>query len=541
VRAKNISDTSFSSKLAEGAFHDASEILRKEFIESETHDILNHLILLLKNANNSGKFREVAIWVENNDLVEKINSILNISDIRNLDLANELGKLSRSVRKNSLAEQFYNFALRGYEQIEDIEGISTIKINIGNLYLSSGSFQNAALIFEELLQTSSEIVDIRSLVMMNYGSCLYQMGDIDGAKKQYLASFELFTNLGDTKSLANICMNLGVMDLNQLLLDGAKSWFEKAEQYYKAAENVRGEIVAKENLTKVLLQEKKIDKAVSTGIKLLELIDPYEDYRLFARITSLIIDNMTVNQVDTYLLSYIQQNEIRPDDPIDVFKVFYETCRILVKNQVNMDHAISGLKKLLAISRTNKDEEAEVLILLQLMWAYTHPNNENELNQVIDQIKQVKFSNRQIDFDLALNLLHRGKAIPAFNTVKRYYDKKSWGESSSKYMSTVILIAAGLNQNEKFVKKWINDLKSMESHELAHPIVHLIFQLLPANISNLLITEVNYELIESLKTGQKNENCVDDHISRLTNKEVILDCVPELCTNLLTFILESFR
>ncbi|MHA2092930.1 MAG: hypothetical protein ACW98K_18955, partial [Candidatus Kariarchaeaceae archaeon] len=105
----------------------------------------------------------------------------------------------------------------------------------------------------------------------------------------------------------------------------------------------------------------------------------------------------------------------------------------------------------------------------------------------------------------------------------------------------VILIAAGLNQNEKFVKKWINDLKSMESHELAHPIVHLIFQLLPANISNLLITEVNYELIESLKTGQKNENCVDDHISRLTNKEVILDCVPELCTNLLTFILESFR
>jgi len=180
-------------------------------------------------------------YSNSNNLIKALESYQNsVSVYENLGLQKETGRLYNNIgltysglRSEDKAIQFYLKALHIYENIlNDLDGVATVYINIGNLYYSQENYEFAQHYFDEALKLYKKLEDKFgiSICYTNIGNVLADNKEVSKGLNYYFQSIEIQEELKDRNGIAVNYNNIGDCYITLKQYNEASSYIDKAAE-----------------------------------------------------------------------------------------------------------------------------------------------------------------------------------------------------------------------------------------------------------------------------------------------------------------------
>lgn len=205
-------------------------------------------------------------------------------------------------------------------------------------------FKEAKEHFNKVILGSDEIMKARA--ELGIGSIFWRDGNLEKAEDYFLSSLSIFSNKGDSRSIAQAANNLGIIYYQKGILDEARTYFDKAVKKFKEIgeeDNLRNTL---NNLGYLYYQKNKFTESIKKYKELVTLIvKTNDDFFLSTAYSGLASSYLELGKNDTAFM-------------------FADRARILVaSDEDSIEYGIS-LRILGDISRINqKLEEAKKLYI----------------------------------------------------------------------------------------------------------------------------------------------------------------------------------
>jgi class 3 adenylate cyclase/tetratricopeptide (TPR) repeat protein len=156
-------------------------------------------------------------------------------------------------------------ALREAQAVGEREVVAQANLILGYAHLEMGS-SDADMFYELALQGFAELEDVsgQALVLSNMGVTAYYAGRWDDAVELWERSAAMRERLGDMINAAYGIMNIGEVDADQGRLDEAEERFRRARRIWRAADHQAPIAYVTMNLGRTLCRAGKLEEGVET-------------------------------------------------------------------------------------------------------------------------------------------------------------------------------------------------------------------------------------------------------------------------------------
>ncbi len=143
-------------------------------------------------------------------------------------------------------------AIKLFEESNQIDRVSGMKINLGGIYAMLADYENAKLIWNEALLLNQSVGNLEqeAKLLLNYGVLSFDLCEYETAKEQYLKSLAIFESVGDLNSIGLTYLNLGEVN-------SALGQFENSEMCFLKSESIFREIGSFAELAETLFASGK--------------------------------------------------------------------------------------------------------------------------------------------------------------------------------------------------------------------------------------------------------------------------------------------
>ncbi len=169
--------------------------------------------------------------------------------------------------------EYYNKALKLYEDIDDKRGIANCINNQGLIYYTEGNYTRALDLYSDALTIRKLINDKPGMASSynNLALVMERQGNYPASLECHFKSLAIFEELKDNYGLANILGNIGAIYSNQNNNEKALEYYLKALKIQKEISNKHGMANLYNNLGIIYLRKGKFDEAMSNNEKGLDL------------------------------------------------------------------------------------------------------------------------------------------------------------------------------------------------------------------------------------------------------------------------------
>lgn len=507
------------------------------------------LLRLVHEMTSTGAIRPFAGLLNDNNTKDQLIQNLSHSNQSAAELANELGKISRRLGKADLSQLLYNMALKHYDKLNDDYGKLKVKLNLTNLLLATGEFGKAKLEYEVLLNKESQFEDLNSMILMNYASCWYHMGDLDNAKNYYNKALEKFIQIeAEPAQLANTYYNIAVIELNQKELKNAKLKFIKAVELYAKAGNLRGQIIVSEQLLKLSINSEDQQELPELTSNITKLINWKSDYRTFCRIGNIIIDHLDfekqIELFEEFTLEFIPTK----DEPIEVYQLLSKIIRVYTNHNYQLPNLRLCVEALLQISNELDDSDSNLSLRLQKLWILYRLDLTEEATEIANDIIKNKIHSSQLDFELSLYYFMINRFETSYKILKKHTRTKIQKITPSRFRFDLLyLLSLDALNNEKDIKIWFDNILKLDKTIFNNPLLYLTCFLMRKNVSigisflGPLNEEIMSKFNDSLSLEEyKKVKCINSYV-KYVKYPLQLKIVTQLdyCIEILSFLLEN--
>lgn len=189
------------------------------------------------------------------------------------DIYQLMGVYYSQVGNYIFALKYSNYALTKKKTLDyPIEEIAEIQNNIGSIYLKQNNFKEAIDYYNLALKNWKTFESVRTgSAYVNLGAAYYYMGEKEKALEYYQKGEQFFSELNDSKELANIYNHLGRLHQEEGDFEKAKIYFERALNTFIELDYHSGIADGYNNLAILYYYQEKVQLALAYFKKALNL------------------------------------------------------------------------------------------------------------------------------------------------------------------------------------------------------------------------------------------------------------------------------
>lgn len=142
------------------------------------------------------------------------------------------------------------------DSLNDLHGLAAASSNLGIVYGRTGNFEKSASYFEEAIRHYEADDDTARVIstLLNLGITYLQAGDQAKGMELFQKNYDMALVYGDPEIIANASMNLGSLNYDLGNFEESKKWMTTAIDHYTTLNNLKGIAQAKGNLCMVCLE-----------------------------------------------------------------------------------------------------------------------------------------------------------------------------------------------------------------------------------------------------------------------------------------------
>lgn len=219
------------NEIAQARYQAAIDIFHQLIDEGLTQAKENKILISLADAN---------LYLGNFSITQDIS--MTLLDFEELELADK-GKVHNLLalvciyRDRNLDEAIINLqlAIKLFEESNQIDRVSGMKINLGGIYAMLADYENAKLNWNEALILNQSVGNLEqeAKLLLNYGVLSFDLCEYEIAKEQYIKSLTIFESISDLNSIGLAYLNLGEVNSALGQFENAETCFFKSEEIFK--------------------------------------------------------------------------------------------------------------------------------------------------------------------------------------------------------------------------------------------------------------------------------------------------------------------
>ncbi|HEX9758810.1 MAG TPA: tetratricopeptide repeat protein [Nitrospiria bacterium] len=140
------------------------------------------------------------------------------------------------------AQRLLELALKEAREQKDLQHLSGILGNLGNICATLGETRKAAAFYQEVLDIQKKAPDYRTVgqTLVNLGNLFREKGESNRARAYYLEAKDFIEKAQDNHSLGTLFSNLGLLEMHAGEVGKAIPFFKKALDLHKQTGNEEG-------------------------------------------------------------------------------------------------------------------------------------------------------------------------------------------------------------------------------------------------------------------------------------------------------------
>lgn len=219
------------NEIAQARYQTAIDIFHKLIDAGLTQTQENKILISMADAN---------LYLGNFSITQDIS--MTLLDFDELELADK-GKVHNLLalvclyRDRNFDEAIINLqlAIKLFEESNQIDRVSGMKINLGGIYAMMADYENAKLNWNEALILNQSVGNLEqeAKLLLNYGVLSFDLCEYDKAKEQYMKSLAIFESISDLNSIGLAYLNLGEVNSALGQFENAEICFFKSEEIFK--------------------------------------------------------------------------------------------------------------------------------------------------------------------------------------------------------------------------------------------------------------------------------------------------------------------